>query len=541
METNSTSKRNKSKVNFVPIELQGRMAPHARELEEAVLGAMMLERDKISEVSDVLSERHFYAPENKIIFNAIIHLTNQPNSVVDLLTVHNYLKSNNELELIGGSYYLAQLTNKVTSAANIGYHARILTQKMIQRELIRVSGEIATDAFDEGQDSFILLDDSERKLFEIKNIGLKTSFRPISDLVTQSIKQLGERSSKETDGITGVASGFSDLDRVTSGWQPSDLIILAARPAMGKTAFALSLARNAAVDFKKSVIIFSLEMADVQLVNRLISAEAQIPADKIRKSNLDDEEWKRLHEKTVALSESKIFIDDSAQLNILDLTAKCRRVHSQSGLDLIVVDYLQLLRHETKGQGNREQEIAFISRSLKGLAKELSVPVIALAQLSREVEKRNNKRPQLADLRESGSIEQDADMVMFLYRDDYYSRTGQETDSNKGSENPMYMGVDGLCEVIIGKNRHGAVGKAYAKFQSSFSRFVDLEPEDRIIVRSFDKEYESHETNSAPVVQTLQSKMNTDQPLDDDFGPGGGYWSGGNFGAGSGAEITEEF
>ncbi len=525
---------------MVPIELQGRMTPHARELEEAVLGAMMLEKEKISEVSDILSERHFYAPENKIIFNAIIYIAQQPNSVVDLLTVHNHLKSTNQLELIGGSYYLAQLTNKVSSAANIAYHARILSQKMIQRELIRVSGEIATDAFDDGQDSFVLLDDSERKLYEIKNIGLKRSYKPIIDLVELSKRQLEERSSKDNDGITGVASGFSDLDRITSGWQPSDLIILAARPAMGKTAFALSLARNAAVDFKKKVMIFSLEMADVQLVNRLISAEAQIPADKIRKSNLDADEWKRLHEKTVALSESKIFIDDSPQLNILDLTAKCRRLHSQEGLDMVVVDYLQLLRHETKGQGNREQEIAFISRSLKGLAKELQVPVVALAQLSREVEKRNNKRPQLADLRESGSIEQDADMVMFLYRDDYYSRTGQETDTNKGPDNPLYMGVDGLCEVIIGKNRHGAVGKAYAKFQSTFSRFVDLEPEDRIIVRSFDKEYESHDTPSIPVVQTLQSKMNTDQPMDDDFGPGGGYWSGGHFGAGSDAEIRED-
>lgn len=541
METNSTAKRNRNKVNSVPVELQGRMTPHARELEEAVLGAMMLEKEKISEVSDILSERHFYANENKIIFNAIIYIANQPTMTVDLLTVHNYLKSTNELELVGGSYYLAQLTNKVSSAANITYHARILTQKMIQRELIRVSGEIATEAFDDSQDSFVLLDDSERKLYEIKNIGLKRSFTPISKLVDTAKKQLEERSNTETDGITGVASGFSDLDRITSGWQPSDLIILAARPAMGKTAFALSLARNAAVDFKKKVMIFSLEMADVQLVNRLISAEAQIPADKIRKSNLDDEEWKRLHEKTVSLSESKIFIDDSPQLNILDLTAKCRRVHSQEGLDMIVVDYLQLLRHETKGQGNREQEIAFISRSLKGLAKELSVPVIALAQLSREVEKRNNKRPQLADLRESGSIEQDADMVMFLYRDEYYSRTGQETDTNKNPENPLYMGVDGLCEVIIGKNRHGAVGKAYAKFQSIYSRFIDLEPEDRIIIRNFDKEYEGETTISTPVVQTLQSKMNTDQPMDDDFGPGGGYWSGGNFGAASGAEITEEF
>ena len=385
MDTGSSTNRKRKNSPVLPADYQGRVPPNARDLEEAVLGAMMLESEKINEVIDILSEAHFYAPENKVVFRGISALYQEGKTAVDLLTVNNHLRSTNELELIGGSYYLAMLTNKVSSAANIAFHARILTQKMIQRELIRVSGEIAHDAFDDSEDSFILLDESERKLYEIKNNGLKRNFQDIDTLVNRALKDLEERSKTETDGITGVASGFSDLDRITAGWQPSDLIILAARPAMGKTAFALSLVRNAAVDFKKSVMIFSLEMADVQLVNRLISAEAEVAADKIRKSDLTEQEWQRLHSKTVSLSQSKIFIDDTPQLNIFDLNAKCRRVHSQHGLDMIVVDYLQLLRHETKGQGNREQEIAFISRSLKGLAKELSVPVIALAQLSREV------------------------------------------------------------------------------------------------------------------------------------------------------------
>lgn len=517
MDPNSNTNRKRKNASVIPADYQGRVPPNARDLEEAVLGAMMLESEKINEVIDILSEAHFYAPENKVVFRAISALNKEGKTAVDLLTVNNHLRTTNELELIGGSYYLAMLTNKVTSAANIAFHARILTQKMIQRELIRVGGEIAHDAFDDSEDSFILLDESERKLYEIKNNGLKRNFQDIDKLVERALKDLEERSKTETDGITGVASGFSDLDRITAGWQPSDLVILAARPAMGKTAFALSLVRNAAVDFKKSVMVFSLEMADVQLVNRLISAEAEVAADKIRKSDLTEEEWLRLQSKTVNLSQSKIFIDDTPQLNIFDLNAKCRRVHSQHGLDMVVVDYLQLLRHETKGQGNREQEIAFISRSLKGLAKELSVPVIALAQLSREVEKRNNKRPQLSDLRESGSIEQDADMVMFLYRDEYYQKTGAGDSNQKGPDSYNNYGVDGLTEIIIGKNRHGAVGSAFTKFINSYSKFIDLSPEERVIIQSQNSGYDggySHE----PATQTLPSKMNnsSDMLLDED-------------------------
>jgi replicative DNA helicase len=526
MDAPQSEKRNTKRNRAIaPADVQGRIPPHARELEEAVLGAMMLERDKINSVIDILSEKHFYVPEHQYIFKAIKELL-IANSPVDLLTVNNQLRNANELELAGGSYYLAQLTNRVASAANIEFHSRILNQKFVQRELIRVSGEIAVDAYNDSLDSFEMLDDSERKLYDIKNSGLKRSFLDIGALIKRAMEDLEERKGQDNDGITGVATGFSDLDRITSGFQPSDLIIIAARPAMGKTAFALSMARNAAVDFKKSVMIFSLEMADVQLVNRLISGEAEISGDKLRKSDLDESEWLRLHTKTNTLLESKIYIDDTPQLNIFDLNAKCRRVHSQHGLDLVVVDYLQLLRHETKGgQGNREQEIAFISRSLKGLAKELSIPVIALAQLSREVEKRVNKRPQLSDLRESGSIEQDADMVMFLYRDDYYSKMGM---LDKNAENFNSGNVEGLTEVIIGKNRHGAVGSAFAKFVHNYSKFRDLEPEERLSLNSEGGGYDN------PIIQTttqtFSSRLNSDaNPLMDDDDDGSSW----NFNTGS--------
>jgi len=491
---------------------EGRMPPNAVDLEEAVLGAMMLEREKIHQVIDILSPEHFYNPQNRYIFMAIHELYNMANLAIDLLTVSSYLKDNDKLELAGGNAYLAQLTNKVSSAANIEFHSRILTQKFIQRKLIEVAGEIQFNAYDDSQDSFKLLDESEAKLYDIKNAGLKRNFQEIHQLINSSLEQIENRMSSENNGITGVASGFTDIDRINGGWQPSDLVILAARPAMGKTAFALSLVRNAAVDHQKSVMIFSLEMADVQLVNRLISAEAMVAGEKIKKSNLSKDEWERLHSETKRLGEARIFIDDTPQLNIFDLNAKCRRVHSQHGLDMIVVDYLQLLRYELKGQGNREQEIAAISRSLKALAKELNIPVIALAQLSREVEKRNNKRPQLSDLRESGSIEQDADMVMFLYRNDYYERMGMDVQDSGGNEDDLSFGIKDLTEVIVAKNRHGSVGSAYCKFVGEFSKFADLEGFEREMIRQKKPDYNSTPMSSYRE-QVYSSKMNVQEDI----------------------------
>lgn len=514
----------------------GRMPPNTRELEEAVLGAMMLERDKIFQVIDILTKEHFYDPKNQEIFNAIEVLYQKGDMAIDLLTVSNYLKNQGRLDLAGGYMYLAQLTNKVTSAANIEFHARILTQKFIQRSLIRVAGEIQFNAYDDTMDSFELLDHSESNLYEIKNAGLKRNYQEISTLISTSLKDMEARMNSENNGITGVASGFSDIDRINGGWQPSDLVILAARPAMGKTAFALSLVRNAAIDHKKSVMIFSLEMADIQLVNRLISAEAQVPGEKIKKSNLSEEEWIRLQNQTTVLGESKIYIDDTPQLNIFDLNAKCRRIHSQQGLDLVVVDYLQLLRGDAKSQGNREQEIAFISRSLKALAKDLNIPVIALAQLSREVEKRANKRPQLSDLRESGSIEQDADMVMFLYRNEYYEKMGMDSEGPDDGDS-LDADIKGLTEVIIAKNRHGTVGSAFCKFIGEFSKFQDLDHYERDMIRQKNPEYGY--TPDAPQTKVMPSRMNTDDnifgghgsvsPFDDtpSSKPDPGSWSGG--------------
>lgn len=505
----SDLKTNKKTIlGNMPFELQGRIPPHSRELEEAVLGAMMLERDKADLVIDILTEKHFYLPEHQYVFKAIYEL-HKDGKAIDLLTVNNELRNKGHLDLAGGSFYLAQLTNKVSSGANIEFHARLLSQKFIQRELIRVSGEISVEAFNDSLDAFAMLDESEKKLYEIKNASLKKNFLGIKSLISRAMIDLEERGQQENDGITGVASGFMSLDTYTAGWQKSDLIILAARPAMGKTAFAMSLARNAAVDFGKKVLVFSLEMADVQLVNRLISAEAEIPSDRIRKANLTDEEWSRLHTKTVRLGESSIFIDDTPQLGILDLNAKCRRLHSQTGLDMVIIDYLQLLRFEDKNGGNknREQEIAFISRALKGLAKELQIPVIALAQLSRAVESRQIKIPQLSDLRESGSIEQDADMVMFLYRDEYYNKTGANQPGEENNAFSEDLGIDGLTQVILAKNRHGAVGRAYAKFIGQFSKFVDLTSDELSRVQIQQGDYVQ---NQEPEVRTYQSRMNDD-------------------------------
>lgn len=526
----STYKKDKLVPSSYTDDPGGKLPPHSIELEEAVLGAMMLEKDKIHQVIDILSDKHFYFPANQKVFLAIHKLYQDGDSAVDLLTVTNELRNMKALEFVGGPMYVASLTNKVSSASNIEYHARILTQKFIQRSLISVAGEIQFDAYKDEDDAFELLDKSESKLYEIKNAGLKRNFQEISLLINNSLKDIEIRMSGENNGITGVASGFSDIDRINGGWQPSDLVILAARPAMGKTAFALSLVRNAAIDHKKSVMVFSLEMADIQLVNRLISSEAQVEGDKIKKSNLTEEEWGRLQTETNALGEAKIFIDDTPQLNIFDLNAKCRRVHSQQGLDMVVVDYLQLLRHDTGSKGNREQEIAFISRSLKGLAKDLSIPVIALAQLSREVEKRSNKRPQLSDLRESGSIEQDADMVMFLYRNEYYEKMGMENETAASDGQELDYGIKGLTEVIIAKNRHGTVGSAFCKFSGQFSKFSDLEFHEKELLRRQNPDYAlGNEPNIT--TKTMGSKMNEDESFkstgNDPFEEGNQNWNSG--------------
>lgn len=444
----------------------GKLPPQATDLEEAVLGALMLEKDALSAVIDILKPEVFYVDAHQKIFRAIQVLF-QKSSPVDILTVIAQLRQQGDLELIGGAYYITELTNRVASAANIEYHARIISQKFIQRELIRISTEISNSAYEDTTDVFDLLDHAEKNLFDIAQNNLRRDSRKMNDIIRESLDTL-EKMRDRADGLTGVASGFTALDRMTSGWQPSDLVIVAARPAMGKTAFVLSCARNAAVEFNKPVVVFSLEMSSIQLVNRLISGETEIEQEKIRKGHLAEWEWTKLHSKIGKLSEAPLFIDDTPALNIFEFRAKCRRLKAQYDIQMIIIDYLQLMHGKGDGKNtNREQEIGSISRALKSVAKELNVPVIALSQLSRAVENRPgaSKRPMLSDLRESGSIEQDADMVLFLYRPEYYGLTEDEEGRSTA----------GIGEVIVAKHRNGETGTVPLQFVGKFVKFQDLD------------------------------------------------------------------
>lgn len=444
----------------------GKLPPQATDLEEAVLGALMLEKDALSSVIDILKPEVFYRDSHQKIFQAIRVLF-EKTSPVDILTVTAQLRLQGELEMIGGAYYITELTNRVASAANIEYHSRIIIQKYLQRELIRISTDTINSAYEDTTDVLDLLDKAEKGLFDIAQNNLRRDSRKMDDILAESLKEIEALKDKK-DGLTGVPSGFTELDRMTSGWQKSDLVIIAARPAMGKTAFVLSCARNAAVDFNKAVVVFSLEMSSVQLVNRLISGESQIEQEKIRKGRLEEWEWEQIHSKVGRLEQAPLIIDDTPSLNIFEFRAKCRRLKSQHDISLIIIDYLQLMHGKSDGKGgNREQEIGSISRALKSVAKELNVPVIALSQLSRAVESRpgGSKRPMLSDLRESGSIEQDADMVLFLYRPEYY---GLEVDEDN-------LPTAGVGEVIIAKHRNGETGRVRLKFVGKFVKFQDLD------------------------------------------------------------------
>ncbi len=444
-------------------ESLGKVPPQAVDLEEAVLGALMLEKDAINHVVDILNAESFYKNSHQEIYKAIIELFNKQEPV-DILTVTNQLRKNGTLELAGGPYYITELTSKVSSAAHVEFHARIITEKAIKRELIRIATEVHREAYEDTTDVFDLLDKTEQAIFDVSEINIRKDYADMKSVMAEAIMEL-ETKKLHSDSLTGIPTGFTDLDRITSGWQRSDLIIIAARPSMGKTAFVVSAMRNAAVDFKKPVAIFSLEMASIQLVNRLISAEAELESDKIKKGNLEEYEWEQLTHKTRALADAPIFIDDTPALSILELRAKARKLVSQHHVELIIIDYLQLMTGDnTKSGGNREQEIASISRSLKNIAKELNIPIIALSQLSRAVEVRGgSKRPQLSDLRESGSIEQDADLVLFLYRPEYYGITQDEEGNN----------VKGMAEVIISKHRNGSLGTVKLKFIGQFTKFTD--------------------------------------------------------------------
>lgn len=453
----------------------GKLPPQALDLEESVLGALMLEKDALTNVIDILKPENFYKDANKEIYQSIIDLFNE-SEPIDLLTVTSQLKKNGKLEYVGGSFYVTQLTTRVNSASNIEYHARIILEQSIKRQLIEVSGEIQKEAYEDTTDVFDLLDNTEQSLFDISESHIRKNYSQVKGLMKEAIDELQAKKTRK-DGITGVPSGFIDLDNITSGWQPSDLVIIAGRPSMGKTAFVLSMMRNASIDHEMPIALFSLEMSSLQIVNRLISSEAELDSDKIKKGNLKDYEWQQLLHKTDQLNNAKIFIDDTPALSILELRAKSRRLKSQHDIQCIIVDYLQLMSGEYgKSSGNREQEIASISRSLKAIAKELNVPVLALSQLSRAVETRGgDKRPVLSDLRESGSIEQDADMVLFIYRADRYDITEDE-DGNLTA---------GVAELLLRKNRNGPTGKVKLKFIERFAKFADMSSNDDMTTNKF--------------------------------------------------------
>lgn len=439
---------------------QGKMPPQAVEVEQAVLGALMLDSDAINAAIDVLHEEYFYKPEHRVIFGAIAALFTAAQAV-DIMTVTNKLKEKGELEVAGGAYYVASLTNRVASAAHIEEHTKIVQQKYVQRELIKTGAEIVKKAYDEATDPLELLDHAESDLLTLGEKNFRSDYTDISALIRQAIAEV-EEVSKKQDGMSGQPSGFPDLDRITSGWQKGTLLILAARPGMGKTAFALTMARNMAVDHKIPVAVFSLEMSSVELVTRLISAETNLRGDQLKKGDLKPSEWKVLNERVGKLSEAPLYIDDTPALTMFELRAKCRRLKQQHDIQMIFIDYLQLMRGGDTYKGNREQEISHISRQLKSLSKELKVPIMALSQLSRAVETRGgDKKPQLSDLRESGAIEQDADMVMFIYRPDYYN---QQDESN----------IEGACELNIAKHRSGGTGTVKLRFVKSYARFENL-------------------------------------------------------------------
>ncbi len=478
--------------------MMGKVPPQALQLEEVVLGAIMLDKDALPIIIDIIDEDSFYMDSHALIYKAMKHLFADSNPV-DLLTVTEKLKKNGDLDKIGGPLYLVELTNRVASSANIEFHARIIAQKHIQRELIKSSTKTIDQAFDDTIDVFDLLDNAEKALFTITEKNLKKSYEPLKVLAARAIDQVSALANKK-EGVTGIPTGFTALDKLTSGWQPSSLNIIAARPGMGKTAFVLSIARNAALTYDKPVAIFSLEMSSIQLTLRLMSSEASLESSKLKNGQMSEDEWKILQSAAEKLSQAEIIIDDTPALNVFELRAKCRRMKMQSDIQLIIIDYLQLMQGSNDKGGNREQEVSMISRSLKGLAKELDVPVIALSQLNRSVETRGgNKRPQLSDLRESGSIEQDADIVSFIYRPEYYGI----------HEDEQGQSLKGVAEIIIAKHRNGGLDTVKLKFVGEYTRFEELND------KGFFDNAEDDNLSDDPYsnIITRPSKMNEDIPF----------------------------
>ncbi|MBS1588109.1 MAG: replicative DNA helicase [Bacteroidetes bacterium] len=448
----------------------GKVPPQANELEQAVLGAIMLEKDKLAEVLEIImSADCFYVDAHQKIYGAIRRLFDK-GMPVDLITVTEELRKSNDLEIVGGAFYLSRLTEHVISSAHVEAHARIVMEKFIQRELIRISGNVIADAYEDSTDVFDLLDKAESNLYEITDKHLRKNFKSLKEVLVRTVQDIEDAKNRKED-VTGVPTGFKSLDRITSGWQKNALIIVAARPAVGKTAFCLNLAMNAAMNSSKPfpVAFFSLEMGAGELVKRMLSATTEVSMDAVTKGRMQEHEFIQMTQRMTKLASAPIFLDDQAALNIFELRAKARRLKQRHDIQLIIIDYLQLMQADINKGGNREQEISKISRDLKSLAKELEIPIIALSQLNRSVESRKeSKMPQLSDLRESGAIEQDADMVMFLYRPEYYGINNDEMG------NP----IEGETHINIAKNRSGQTDVVKVQFIKEFQRFIDLDTDD---------------------------------------------------------------
>lgn len=491
-EEQRSYRRYNSQKKDAALEL-GKLQPQDIDLEEAVLGALMLEKDAYVIVCDILKPESFYDVRNQKIYASIQSLGAMQRPI-DMLTVTEQLRLDGNLDDVGGALRISELTGRVSSAANVEYHARIIAQKYLARELISFCSSIETKAFDESNDVDDLLQEAEGRLFEITQHNVKKDVTQIDPVISEAIKKIEDAANRES-GLSGLQTGYHELDKKTSGWQDSDLIIIAARPAMGKTAFVLSMAKNMSVNFNTPVAIFSLEMSNIQLVNRLISNVCELEGEKIKSGQLSQLEWDKLMNKIKMLYSAPLYVDDTPSLSVFELRTKARRLVREHGVKIIIIDYLQLMNASGMKFGSREQEVSMISRSLKQLAKELSIPIIALSQLNRSVENRTDgKRPQLSDLRESGAIEQDADIVCFIHRPEYYTKASEDSEGND---------IRGLAEFILAKHRSGSVGDVKMRFVGSYARFDN-----------WDDNY-----NSIRESAQYESKMNDEDPTNDVIPP----------------------
>ena len=458
-------KKNNEKKGTSPIDPNfAHVQPQAVEIERVVLGALMVDSDAFSVVSELLKPETFYEPRHQKIYEAIRNM-NMDERPVDIMTLNDELSKMGEIDKVGGVDYLMEISSQVASAAHVESHARILAEKYMQRQLIHFAGDIETKAYDSSVDVDELMQQAEGSLFQISQNNMKQDFTQVAPVVKSAVEIL-QRAASNKGGLTGIPTGYVGMDEITSGWQASDLVIIAGRPAMGKTSFALSIAKNVAVDYGVPIGFFSLEMNNVQLVNRLISNVCEVSGRKILNGQLDPSDWERLDKRIGRLTDAPIYVDDTPGLSVFELRTKARRLVREKGVKIIMIDYLQLMNANGMKFGSRQEEVSTISRSLKGLAKELDIPVLALSQLSRNVENREGlegKRPQLSDLRESGAIEQDADMVLFVHRPEYYHIYQDE----KGND------LHGMAQIIIAKHRKGSTGDVLLNFRGEFTRFQD--------------------------------------------------------------------